>query len=73
VANTALLAHVVDAIDQVVATFTATWPAYTLWLDKQYYLTAADRAMTRNLTFAALVEEMVRNVTLSLFSEKSFW
>jgi hypothetical protein len=68
VASTALESLIIDAADFAVALFDN---ASIAPLD--ITVTAADRALARNLSFELLVEGLSYNITLSLFSDRRYW
>ncbi|KAJ9629864.1 hypothetical protein H2203_002246 [Taxawa tesnikishii (nom. ined.)] len=66
--ETALVSLVVDAM-----TDTLSRQQYADQLWDIPTITEADRALAQNKSLATLVEEMSRNVTLSLFSDNQYW
>jgi hypothetical protein len=69
VASTALESLMVDAANGALAGISDDHVTTPLGVT----VSAADRALTRNLTFELLVEELSYNITLSLFSDRRYW
>jgi hypothetical protein len=71
VASTALESLIVDAANDALTEMSESGDYDTTPTDVT--VSAADRALTRNLTFELLVEELSYNITLSLFSDCRYW
>jgi hypothetical protein len=71
VASTALESLIVDAANDALAGMSESGDYETSPTDVT--VSAADRALARNLTFELLVEELSYNITLSLFSDRRYW
>jgi hypothetical protein len=69
VSSTALESLIVDAAHDALANETSGDESSDLGVT----VSAADRALARNLTFELLVEELSYNITLSLFSDRRYW
>ncbi|KAH8688767.1 hypothetical protein BGW36DRAFT_442699 [Talaromyces proteolyticus] len=64
---------VMDAINGLHTTLTTVDNIPVKWIEKPYHISQADRALARKLSFEDIVEEVFRNITLSLFSNDEFW
>jgi hypothetical protein len=71
VASTALESLIVDAANDALAGMSESGDYETT--PTGVTVSAADRALARNLTFELLVEELSYNITLSLFSDRRYW
>jgi hypothetical protein len=69
VSDTALESLIVDAAQDALA----QTPSGDMPQGLVVTVSAADRALVRNLTFELLVEELSYNITLSLFSDRRYW